>query len=157
MRAPEPRVSVVIPTWKRPVLLRRCLLALCAQRMEPGGFEVIVADDGCERRIAQLVADLAADYPRIALRYTAVRTTQGPAGARNAGWRLARGEIVAFTDDDTVPAPACFSRRNCRSESSRQARVKRSSKPPTRCSAERRTKQLAVTNSALASPPVSRS
>jgi glycosyltransferase involved in cell wall biosynthesis len=105
MRAPEPRVSVVIPTWKRPVLLRRCLLALCAQRMEPGGFEVIVADDGCERRIAQLVADLAADYPRIALRYTAVRTTQGPAGARNAGWRLARGEIVAFTDDDTVPAP----------------------------------------------------
>lgn len=104
MRAPEPLVSVVIATYKRPALLKRCLLALCAQRIDPRAFELIVADDGCERRIAQLVAALAAAHPRIALRYTAVPRTQGPAGARNAGWHLARGEIVAFTDDDTVPA-----------------------------------------------------
>ncbi|HEY0877395.1 MAG TPA: glycosyltransferase family 2 protein, partial [Zeimonas sp.] len=36
-------------------------------------------------------------------RYVAVRATQGAAGARNAGWRAAQGEIIAFTDDDTVP------------------------------------------------------
>lgn len=105
MRAPDPIVSVVIATYRRPDLLRRCLLALCAQRIDPRGFEIIVADDGCERRIAELVAELAAHHPRIALRYVAVTRTQGPAGARNVGWRMARADIVAFTDDDTVPRP----------------------------------------------------
>ncbi|RZT42478.1 glycosyltransferase family 2 protein [Cupriavidus agavae] len=105
MRPPEPIVSVVIATFRRPDLLRRCLLALCAQRMDRRGFEVIVADDGCEPRIADLVAGLAAAHPGLALRYTAVVRTQGPAGARNAGATLARGELLAFTDDDTIPSP----------------------------------------------------
>lgn len=105
MRAPEPLVSVVIATYRRPALLQRCLAALCAQRMDASAFEIIVADDGCERRIAALVAALAARHRDVALRYTAVPHTQGPAGARNAGARLARGEILAFTDDDTIPSP----------------------------------------------------
>lgn len=105
MCVPEPLVSVVIATYQRPALLRRCLAALCNQRMDASGFEIIVADDGCERRIADLVAEMAAVYPKVALRYTAVAGTQGPAGARNAGARLARGEVLAFTDDDTIPSP----------------------------------------------------
>jgi glycosyltransferase involved in cell wall biosynthesis len=106
MPAPDPAVSVVIPTYRRPDLLERCLRALCAQDVEAGAFEVIVCDDGCEARVAQRVAELAAEFPHIALRYVAVLDTQGPAGARNAGARLARGAIIAFTDDDTIPAPA---------------------------------------------------
>ncbi|MCE5267647.1 MAG: glycosyltransferase family 2 protein, partial [Planctomycetaceae bacterium] len=39
------------------------------------------------------------------LRYRPVRGTQGPAGARNIGWRAARGKIIAFTDDDCMPSP----------------------------------------------------
>src|SRR5690606_28767157 len=35
----------------------------------------------------------------------AVHATQGPAGARNVGWRTAAAPIIAFTDDDTVPEP----------------------------------------------------
>src|SRR5207248_10211948 len=34
-----------------------------------------------------------------------VQHAHGPAAARNAGWRAARGEVIAFTDDDTVPDP----------------------------------------------------
>jgi GT2 family glycosyltransferase len=37
------------------------------------------------------------------LRYIPVSATQGPAGARNAGWRIADAPIIAFTDDDTIP------------------------------------------------------
>ncbi|MCA3188084.1 MULTISPECIES: glycosyltransferase family A protein [unclassified Cupriavidus] len=101
----EPLVSVVIATYRRADLLKRCLLALCRQRMDPRAFEIIVADDGCEPAIAALVAGLAAQYRAVSFHYTAVPATQGPAGARNAGARLARGEILAFTDDDTIPSP----------------------------------------------------
>jgi glycosyltransferase involved in cell wall biosynthesis len=34
-----------------------------------------------------------------------VHGAHGPAAARNAGWRAAQSEIIAFTDDDCVPAP----------------------------------------------------
>lgn len=105
MQASETLVSVVIATYRRAALLKRCLLALCHQRMDARAFEIIVADDGCEPAIAALVATLAARYRAVAFRYTAVPATQGPAGARNAGARLARGEILAFTDDDTIPSP----------------------------------------------------
>jgi glycosyltransferase involved in cell wall biosynthesis len=39
------------------------------------------------------------------VRYVPVTRTQGPAGARNAGWRQARAPLIAFTDDDTLPDP----------------------------------------------------
>jgi len=38
-----------------------------------------------------------------AVRYLRLCPARGPAAARNAGWRAARGEIIAFTDDDCVP------------------------------------------------------
>jgi glycosyltransferase involved in cell wall biosynthesis len=34
-----------------------------------------------------------------------VRDSRGPAAARNAGWRFARGRVIAFTDDDCIPEP----------------------------------------------------
>ena len=39
------------------------------------------------------------------LRYLALDPARGPAAARNAGWRAAQGEIIAFTDDDCIPTP----------------------------------------------------
>jgi glycosyltransferase involved in cell wall biosynthesis len=40
-----PRVSVVVPTYRRPALLGRCLQALAAQTVDPEEYEVIVVDD----------------------------------------------------------------------------------------------------------------
>ena len=71
------KVSVVVPTCGRPALLRRCLEALERQSLPRQDFEVIVADDS--------------------------RTRAGPAAARNRGWRKARAEVIAFTDDDCIP------------------------------------------------------
>ena len=72
------QVSVVVPTCGRPELLQRCLDALERQSLGRGRYEVIVIED---------------------------RERRGPAWARNQGWRRARAPIVAFTDDDCVPAP----------------------------------------------------
>jgi GT2 family glycosyltransferase len=95
-------VSVVVPTWRRPALLARCLDALLAQTLQPSLYEIVVADDAPEEAVRERVERLRT-RARCELRYVAVRATQGAAGARNAGWRAARGEIVAFTDDDTIP------------------------------------------------------
>lgn len=97
-------VSVVVPTYRRPELLDRCLAALVAQDLDASRYEVIVADDAASEATLRQVEGRA-PRSRAPLRYIPVTATRGPAGARNAGWRAAEGEIVAFTDDDCVPDP----------------------------------------------------
>jgi GT2 family glycosyltransferase len=104
----NPRVSVVVPTYRRPELLERCLGALVAQDLEPRGFEVIVADDAASSETREQVerwASLARDGLGPVIRYLTSGDRQGPAAARNAGWRSARGAVIAFTDDDCLPEP----------------------------------------------------
>jgi glycosyl transferase family 2 len=101
--APCPRVSVVVPTCGRPELLGRCLRALAAQRVDAPHFEILVVDDRPAAATALIVAQWARSAPAIAIRYLPSPGPQGPAAARNRGWRAARGGIVAFTDDDTEP------------------------------------------------------
>jgi GT2 family glycosyltransferase len=97
-------ISVVIPTYKRPDLLQRCLEPLLEQSLPTDRYEVIVVDDGQTEDTRALVENLAAaTNGRPLLRYLRPEGTRGPAAARNRGWRAARGEVVAFTDDDTIP------------------------------------------------------
>ena len=103
-----PRISVVMPTYRRPALLARCLAALVAQTLPGAAFEIVVVDDGCTDDTRDRCAEIdarsrAAGGP--AIRYLRPQGTRGPAGARNRGWRDARGALIAFTDDDTIPDP----------------------------------------------------
>lgn len=93
-------VSVVIPTFCRPRQLQACLAALAEQTLaEP--WEVVVVDDGSPQSLAGM--DLAwAD--RLDLRMIR-QENAGPAAARNRGVQEARGELIAFTDDDCLPNP----------------------------------------------------
>ena len=43
-------VSIVIPTYRRPELLKRCVRALLAQKFDKGRFEIIVVSDGPDER-----------------------------------------------------------------------------------------------------------
>ncbi|MCA8064096.1 glycosyltransferase family 2 protein [Burkholderia sp. AU38729] len=102
-----PVVSVVVPTYRRPDLLERCLDALCVQVFDPTAYEIIVVDDdaaGSARPVVERCRARVTDVP--AIRYMTAPATQGPAGARNVGWRSACGALIAFTDDDTIPDPA---------------------------------------------------
>jgi glycosyltransferase involved in cell wall biosynthesis len=96
------RASIVVPTYRRPELLDRCLAALVAQDVGPAAYEVIVADDAASDDTRRQVERWTADG-RPVVRYVPVQYAHGPAAARNAGWREARGAAIAFTDDDTVP------------------------------------------------------
>jgi len=99
------RASVVVPTYNRPDFLERCLLALANQTLAPGEYEVIVADDAASEETRNQVARISKRFGMTGpcLHYLPVRGTQGPAGARNAGWRIAQCEVIAFTDDDCCP------------------------------------------------------
>ncbi len=93
------RISVVIPTWNRPGPLAACLGALAAS-FPPDAKTVVVSDGGAED-LGPVVAPFV-DSLRLRLLHT---EHGGPAAARNRGLAAARGEIVAFTDDDCRPRP----------------------------------------------------
>jgi glycosyltransferase involved in cell wall biosynthesis len=90
-------ISVVIPTRDRAAALERCLQALTPTAGE--GLEVVVSDDG-SRDAAAVHAALEA-WPGARLVDAGGR---GPAAARNAGARAARGRVICFIDDDCEPA-----------------------------------------------------
>ena len=97
-------VSVVIPTFRRPDLLERCLIAAASQELDRQAYEIIIVNDGPDAVTRYLVESRRrqmAGRPRI--RYLAMPARCGPAAARNRGWRAAAGSVIAFTDDDTIP------------------------------------------------------
>jgi glycosyltransferase involved in cell wall biosynthesis len=91
------RVSVIIPTFDRPGLLAACLGAL--SESFPPDAEAIVVSDGGVQDLAAVVAPFT-DSLRLRLLHVEHR---GPAAARNRGLEAARGEVIAFTDDDCRP------------------------------------------------------
>jgi len=94
-----PLVTVVIPTRNRRELLLRTLHGVRGQRGV--GLEVVVVDEASSDGTAAAIAALG--DPRISvLRHD---VPQGVARARNAGIRAARGQWLAFTDDDDVWSP----------------------------------------------------
>jgi hypothetical protein len=97
-------VSVVIPTRGNFQALDRCLAALINQDFPASGYEVIVVDDAARDLTRHQVQRWARVSP-VRCYYLPNGPGRGPAAARNLGWRLARGTIVAFTDDDCCPEP----------------------------------------------------
>ena len=97
------RASVVICTRNRSAHLRRCLEALEAQTVPPEQVEVVVVDNGSTDETPAVVEDFRrrSKYP---VRWC-VEERVGLSNARNRGVAEARGEIVAFLDDDAVPGP----------------------------------------------------
>ncbi|MDX2176874.1 MAG: glycosyltransferase [Candidatus Sumerlaeia bacterium] len=93
-----PPVSVVVPFHNRVADVPRCLEAVLREARAIPGAEVVVVDngstDGTREALAAVESARLVDCAR-----------RGPAAARNAGIRGARGELVAFTDSDCVPDP----------------------------------------------------
>lgn len=93
-----PQFSVVVPTRDRNALLAQCL-----EQLAPGvqstaiAYEVIVTDDSA----------VYSAEPFVRQQFPWVRVVQGPrrgpAANRNAGARVASGDLLVFLDDDCIP------------------------------------------------------
>lgn len=91
----SPEVSVVIVTWNGLRHLGACLRAVEAQQGVRA--EIILVDNASTDGTAEFVG---AQFPRV--RVVPLRENRGFAGGNNAGAREARGEYVAFLNNDTV-------------------------------------------------------
>ena len=102
--AEAPRVSIVIPAYRRPDVVARAVASALSQ--EGVALEVILVVDGCPETVAA-AAKIEAD-PRLRVIRNAVN--QGVARARNSGLRVARGELVAHLDVDDCLLPGALAR-----------------------------------------------
>jgi glycosyltransferase involved in cell wall biosynthesis len=91
------RLTVIIPTYHRPVLLERALRSIAAQAVRPA--EIIVVDDGTEGHRA-LVRRAAANCALESVQVVVNTHGKGVSGARNTGAELSTGKLLAFLDDD---------------------------------------------------------
>lgn len=98
--APNPTFSVVLPTHDRAALLPRAVQSVLRQTLTD--FELLIVDDGSQDATPEVTATF--DDPRIRILRRDV--PGGAAAARNHGIRHARGELVAFLDDDDEYLPA---------------------------------------------------
>lgn len=93
-------LSLIVCTRNRVSQLSECLQVL--ERLLPGpSWELIVVDNGSSDETATLLEQYTGPLPLRLIR----EPRPGLAGARNRGWRAARGELIAFTDDDCYPNP----------------------------------------------------
>ncbi|MDZ7630572.1 MAG: glycosyltransferase [Gemmatimonadaceae bacterium] len=99
--AETPLVSVIIPTYRRSPILQQCLHALAQQTFPAHRFEVIVSDDGSGDDTESVVRAMQVPYALTFL----TQANSGPARARNAALRHARGEIILILNDDALLEP----------------------------------------------------
>ncbi|MGF6599734.1 glycosyltransferase involved in cell wall biosynthesis [Paraburkholderia sp. GAS448] len=95
------KVSVLVPTFRRPADLARCMSALQRQQRAPDEVVVVVRPDD-EATLACLhdPAVKGALLLRIAL-----VEVPGQVAALNRGLDVATGDVIAITDDDAAPRP----------------------------------------------------
>lgn len=80
----------------------RCLTALLEQNFNTQAYEIIVVSDGPDKLTESALAGWVKQNKQ-AIKYFLTPQKKGPAAARNYGWLNAKGNLIAFTDDDCIP------------------------------------------------------
>lgn len=93
----NPFVSVIIPVFNNAEGLKTCLKALENQTYLKSLYEVIVIDNGSDKDIKEVVSQFGQAF-------AAYENQPGSYFARNKGLSLAKGDVIAFTDSDCIPA-----------------------------------------------------
>ncbi|WP_145730179.1 glycosyltransferase family 2 protein [Nitrospirillum pindoramense] len=91
-----PFFTVIVPTHKRAVLLRRTLASINAQRDGVGGVEILVISDATDGDTDAACAELLTPADM----YVRRNGPSGPSASRNMGLALAKGAYILFLDDD---------------------------------------------------------
>jgi glycosyltransferase involved in cell wall biosynthesis len=99
------QVSVIIPTHNRAESLRAAIESVLQQTFQD--FEIFVIDDASTDH----TYDLVCSFKENRIHYSHLDGHNGDAATRNAGLKQARGQYVAFLDDDDVWFPEKLKRQ----------------------------------------------
>ncbi|WP_422138228.1 glycosyltransferase [Endozoicomonas sp. ALC020] len=102
------RVSVIIPTYKRPKNLRNALNSVAEQRFS--NKEILVINDtGQESKynheIRAIVNKIKIEFPDVLIKFIEHKKNRNGASARNTGILASTGEYISFLDDDDIYLP----------------------------------------------------
>jgi glycosyltransferase involved in cell wall biosynthesis len=100
-----PRVSVIIPTHRRPVLLQAAIQSVLNQTFQD--FEILVVDDASGDNTEEVVRS----FGEARIRYIAHQTNWRVAAARNTGVLNSDSPLIAFLDDDDEWLPTKLERQ----------------------------------------------
>jgi len=89
----NPKISVIVPAYNEENYLSACLTSLKKQQFS-GGYEIIVVDNNSVDKTAQIARDFGCKV--------IFELKKGAGATRQAGCAVSLGEIIAFTDADTV-------------------------------------------------------
>ena len=115
----DPFFSIIVPTYNRPRQIVLCLEALSRINYPHSKFEVIVVDDGSRLPVHTFVTPFVDKMNLTIL----TQENAGPSTARNAGANSAKGDFLAFTDDDCIPSPDWLQTLSLRFKSSPECAV----------------------------------
>ncbi|MPS38831.1 glycosyltransferase [Vibrio sp. VGrn 2] len=91
-------VSVYIPTYNRPKLLKRAVLSVLEQSYNY--IEVIICSDGEDKEVEELVESLRGEHKERNIIYVANEPKSGACDSRNLAISVARGHYIMGLDDD---------------------------------------------------------
>ena len=96
----EKLVSVIIPTYRRPIFLKRAIESVLNQTYS--NIEVIVVDDNDSNTEDRVETEKIMNIYKNNIKVTYLKHEKNKNGsaARNTGWRVAKGEYITFLDDD---------------------------------------------------------
>ncbi len=97
----KPLITIVTPTHNRPDLLLRAVRSVLAQTYS--NWELVIVDDASEEKMAEVLQDLLQQHTNI--RVLRNEQSLGACATRNRGIAAAKGEYVAFLDDDDEYTP----------------------------------------------------
>ena len=98
------KITVILCTYNRASSIGKALESVLASILAPGlDWEILVVDNNSKDGTFAVVNEFCLRHPG-RLRYL-FETRQGLSNARNAGIREARGEVIAFMDDDVTVEP----------------------------------------------------
>jgi glycosyltransferase involved in cell wall biosynthesis len=96
-------VSVVIPCFRCAQTIGRALKSVAGQTVLPR--EVILVDDASDDGTLDVLRQNQAEYGREWIKIIVLEHNSGPSSARNAGWKMATSDYVAFLDADDAWRP----------------------------------------------------
>jgi len=94
-------ITIAVCTYRRPLMLKKCLDSLICQKIPKINYEILVIDNCPKENSQYIVRKILDEYQNQTIRYY-IEPTLGTTHARNRAIRESRGEWIAFIDDDEV-------------------------------------------------------